>query len=163
METRNVKISLETAQRWHTGTDKELKELALQTYPELAKKELPKSWEDLEKIRGYFINGLDSYISFCYDKMHKNSSLRVFATEKQAKSALAMAKLSQVMAVYNDGWVSDWNDATQPKFCIFMEEGKKLVVGCFHNQKQFIAIKTDSLAKEFLENFREDIEIYYNF
>jgi hypothetical protein len=53
METRNVKISLEMATRWYNGTDKELKELAIQTYPEIAKKELPKTWEDLGQGTGW--------------------------------------------------------------------------------------------------------------
>jgi hypothetical protein len=38
METREIKISRETAERWYNGNDKELKELALQTYPELEPK-----------------------------------------------------------------------------------------------------------------------------
>lgn len=115
----------------------------------------------MEVIKGYY---LDIY-SCIHDikTSPRKTYINIFATKNQAKSALAMAKLSQVMAVYNDGWDADWSDVTQPKFCIFMEEGKKLVVGCFHNQKQFIAVKTDWLAKEFLTNFKEDIETYFNF
>ena len=111
METRNVKISLETATRWHNGTDKELKELALQTYPELAKKELPKSWDDLKRIKGFVIEN-NCYIGSS-NTMSSITNRNVFATENQAKSALAMAKLSQLMAVYNDGWVADWDDLFQ--------------------------------------------------
>ena len=39
METREIKITRETAERWYNGCDKELKELALQTYPELKEPE----------------------------------------------------------------------------------------------------------------------------
>ncbi len=39
METREIKITRETAERWYNGNDKELKELALQTYPELKEPE----------------------------------------------------------------------------------------------------------------------------
>jgi hypothetical protein len=39
METREIKISRETAERWYNGCDNELKELALQTYPELKEPE----------------------------------------------------------------------------------------------------------------------------
>jgi hypothetical protein len=38
METREIKITRETAERWYNGNDVELKELALQTYPELKTK-----------------------------------------------------------------------------------------------------------------------------
>jgi hypothetical protein len=159
---REIKISIETATRWYNGADNELKDLALQTYPELGKKQLPKSWEELDIIKGFFVQD-DSVIWTADPIKAVPSNQNVFATKKQAKSALAMAKLSQVMAVYNDGWVADWSDVTQPKFCIFIDEGKKLVVGCFHNQKQFLTFKTRELASEFLENFREDIDVYYNF
>ncbi len=160
---REIKISIETATRWFNSADNELKDLALQTYPELGKKQLPKSWEELEVIKGFFVQN-DSVIWTADPVKAVPSNQNVFATKNQAEShGKASSKLSQVMAVYNDGWVADWSDVTQPKFCIFMEEGEKLVVGCFHNQKQFIAVKTDSLAKEFLENFREDIETYFSF
>jgi hypothetical protein len=39
METREIKITRETAERWYNQCDKELKELALQTYPELKEPE----------------------------------------------------------------------------------------------------------------------------
>lgn len=35
METRPIQISKETATRWYNGEDNELKQLAIQTYPEL--------------------------------------------------------------------------------------------------------------------------------
>ena len=44
METREIKISRETAERWYNGCDKELKELALQTYPELKPKYESGKW-----------------------------------------------------------------------------------------------------------------------
>ena len=124
METRNVKISLETAQRWHNGTDNELKQLALQTYPELAKKELPKSWGNLKNIKGWYVG---AFSKIFYTPLHEIASpnnYKIFATENQAKSALAMAKLSQLIAVYNDGWVADWSDVNKYKFCIFFDDRK---------------------------------------
>ncbi len=44
METREIKISRETAERWYNGDDKELKELAFQTYPELKPKYEAGKW-----------------------------------------------------------------------------------------------------------------------
>ena len=44
METREIKITRETAERWYNGCDKELKELALQTYPELKPKYESGKW-----------------------------------------------------------------------------------------------------------------------
>ena len=45
-----IKISLETAARWCNGTDEELKALALQTYPELSKEDLPKNEDEIKNI-----------------------------------------------------------------------------------------------------------------
>ena len=161
METRNVKISLETATRWHNGTDNELKELALQTYPELAKKELPKSWEDLERIKGWYVSSYSKLFN-PLDEIALSYNYKVFKTENQAKSALAMAKLSQLMAVYNDGWVANWEDEDEYKYCIvFMSNS--IVINWIRSTKHFLAFKTEELAKEFLANFREDIETYFNF
>ena len=161
METRNVKISLETAQRWYNGTDDELKQLALQTYPEIAKKELPKSWEELKKISGYYHPSPFIKIQRVYKSENSLENHNVFATENQAKSVLAMAKLSQVMAVYNDGWVADWSDKVE-KNCIIIWNGS-IEINLMRYTKNFLAFKTRELAREFLENFREDIKTYFNF
>jgi hypothetical protein len=161
METRNVKISLETAQRWYNGTDNELKELALQTYPELAKKELPKSFSEIGVVHGWFFNENEvlEETNKCQDK---GGFRYCFATENQAKSSLAMAKLSQLMAVYNNGWQADWNDEDESKFCIVFYDGA-IRVDSLCSTKRFLAFKTKEIAEEFLENFREDIETYFNF
>ena len=161
METRNIKINLETATRWFKGTDNELKELALQTYPELAKKELPKSWDELGVISGYCIELNSEIGEYEAEPPHINEDQNIFATENQAKSALAMAKLSQLMAVYNDGWVADWSDGNQDKFCIIYDKSVKLAI--YSDIKRFLAFKTEELAKEFLTYFNEDIETYFNF
>ena len=157
---REIKISLETAQRWFNGADNELKQLALQTYPELAKKELPKKWEVLDVIKGFYINNT-SIICNSYTATIPNNR-NVFATFKQAESIIAMAKLSQVMAVYNDGWVADWSNVMQDKWRIVFHLRKPMVEKNIR-YKEFLTFKTEELAEEFLTNFREDIETYFNF
>lgn len=154
METRNVKISLETAQRWYNSTDNELKELAVQTYPELAKKELPKSWEELEKIDGYY---LDTF-SHTHDikTITENKSKNTFATKEQAEASIAMAQLSQLMKVYNDGWEPDWS-IYEPKFCIYFMKND-IILETLRNSKIFLSFKYKETAEIFLENFRELIE-----
>jgi hypothetical protein len=156
METRNVKISLETAQRWYNGTDKELKELAVQTYPELAKKELPKSWVELENITGYYLN-LESKAKFIHDCHTDKTNSSIFATKEQAEASIAMAQLSQLMKVYNDGWEPDWSDKTKNKFCIDTECGK-ISKYTYTITGKFLSFKDVKTRDLFLENFRELIE-----
>ena len=161
METRNIKIDITTAQRWAEGTDKELKELALQTFPELAKKQLPKKWEDLKEIQGYYVTQ-NSKISTPLSNLVLIEKHNIFATHNQAKSAIAMAKLSQLIAVYNGDWVADWKNLNQNKYCI-VSDGKCLSIFKYLMIKEFLAFKDMETAEEFLNNFRDDIETYFNY
>ena len=80
-------------------------------------------WRDdiSAKFNGYYI-GSDAEIIDVSDIFNTEDSYNVFATEKQAKSALAMARISQIMA--NDerfgGVVSDeeWDIHSMKKYCI---------------------------------------------
>lgn len=74
-----------------------------------------KRWRyDKDKImQGYWIRS-DSYICYCNKRLNITRDYNLFVTEKQAKSALAMARISQIMA--NDerfgGPITDkeWNN-----------------------------------------------------
>jgi hypothetical protein len=152
METRNLKISKETANRWYKGNDEELKQLALQTFPELAEKELPKSWEELEEIDGYYINsntvrGKGSTFP-AYD-CNKN----IFATKEQAEASIALAQLSQLMKVYNDGWVANWTN-DEDKFCIIFFNDL-IDTNTYIVAAKFLAFKDEKTRDLFLENFRD--------
>jgi hypothetical protein len=125
---RNIKISLETAQRWHNGQDQELKDLAVQTYPELAKKELPKSWEELGQEHN------------------------LYHTIEQLDASFAMRQLSQLLTVYNDGWVPDWSDYDTKYVILFFEDN--IATDWSYAYKRFLAFKTRELRDEFLTNFR---------
>ena len=149
---REIKISQETATRWYNGTDSELKALALQTYPELAVKELPKTWEELVSIKGYYVNGATSKAvqhesaTSVYDK-------NIFATKEQAEASIALAQLSQLLKVYNDGWEPDWNDNVG-KYTIFFRE-EKIKIADAYATRSFLNFKDRKTAELFLENFSE--------
>lgn len=118
---------------------------------------LPKTWEELNKINGYYISGhsrienLDTSVG-CID-INKN----VFATEEQAKATIALAQLSQLMHVYNDGWVPDWNDDNM-KYCIKYYKNE-IITERRYVYSLFLAFKTNELAETFLENFKDLITI----
>ena len=58
-----------------------------------------KRWRDKNNaVSGYFLNGNDVRLFKKDDWCSWNRNHDVFATEKQAKSALAMAQISQIMA-----------------------------------------------------------------
>lgn len=159
METRNIKLTLETATRWYNGSDEELKQLALQTYPELGKKELPKTWEELEIKRGYCTD-IDSIIHGGLQSSnirHKRFDKNMFATQEQAEASLALAQLSQLKKVYNGDWVADWENDEQEKYCIMFFDNE-VDTDTWLNTNYFLSFKDKETRDLFLENFRDLIE-----
>ena len=87
----------------------------------LKKPEYPKSWEELEKVKGWYI---DEYSNINEQFMLCNtvlSSKNMFATKKQAESTIAFAQLSQLhkkmIEIYNAenncDWKANYNDYNQ--------------------------------------------------
>jgi hypothetical protein len=125
METREIKLTLDTATRWYNGNDTELKELALTTFPELGKKALPKSWEEA--------------------KRYTNTSLSKF---------VAMAQLEILRDIYNDGWVADWSTTAQCKYIILFDFDR-LTKQTNYQSHRFLAFKDAKTRDLFLENFSD--------
>ena len=98
------------------GTILETSEKGYQNFVDIVKK-LPERWEDLKTIKGAYV---DSTVKIVKDEVHTQEYNKdVFATTEQAEASIAMAQLSQLMAVYNDGWV--------PDFCDLIEQAKPLL------------------------------------
>jgi hypothetical protein len=121
----------------------------------LAKKELPKSWEDLKKIEGYYV-GSSSYIGYAghsTDDENKN----IFVTKEQAEASIALAQLSQLREVYRNGWKPDWTDANKFKYIIEFYDNK-IWTDTYTNSSQFLSFQDAETRDLFLENFKELIE-----
>ena len=123
METRNVKVSLETAKRWYEQGG-EFKEMALSAFTEAELNPIRNEWESKiygNPIYGYLIDSDDSEVCGFEENFRASfGSKCCFKTERQAKSALAYAQLTQLMALpeYNGDWVPDWDDETELKYVI---------------------------------------------
>ena len=120
-------------------------------------------WDNKEaKIEGYYIN-LDSIIK-AYTGFNAPNDYNVYATEKQAKSALAMAKISQIMA--NDerfgGVVTDeeWYNADLSKYVI-ERVNNKLSVSSYWNCYCFLAFHTTEQRDLFLEENKDLVLDYF--
>ncbi len=153
MKTREIKITLSTAERWVNGNDTELKELALTTFPELGKKVLPKSWEALGEISGFYVDSssdTNKSTKGTAEQHNKNT----FATKEQAEASIALAQLSQLIKVYNDGWVADWSNRSENKYCIrFCKNGLLKEISNFSSN--FLSFKDAETRDLFLENFSD--------
>jgi hypothetical protein len=163
MEKRNIELTIETAERWFNGCDRELKQLALQTFPELEKNKLPKSWEELDDTSGWFVTP-NSTIDISHLLNPISANKNVFAKREQAEACIALAQLSQLMKVYNNGWVADWNNVNQNKYSIaLIKESavskQNLTIMKENRIKFFLSFKDYETAELFIENFHKLIEI----
>lgn len=77
-------------------------------------------WEDIKRISGVYID-LESNIKAdpCAKLLASDRNKLMYINEKHAKSALAMAQISQLMPYYG-GPITDkeWKDAGKIKYCI---------------------------------------------
>ena len=145
----NVEI---TSEEQRNELVKQLKEMEF-------KKELPKSWEQLNEIKGVYIDE-DSLINSLINELPSTRlNKNIFKTEKQAKKALAMAQLSQLMAVYNDGWEPDWGDE-ECKYTI-QRDSSDIVIDIWRHGYNFLAFKSREIREEFLKNFEPLIRQFF--
>ena len=151
---KQVNLSLETAKQMYFSGNQALKAFALENYSkeELEKKELPKTWEELESVDGYYITAIAD-VKYTKTSQIGNKNKDIFKTEEQAKAAIAMAQLSQLMHVYNDGWVADWKNTNEYKYCLFFHSNK-IIKATFSDARCFLAFKTSEIRDEFLKNFK---------
>ena len=144
-------LTKEIAQKMYESNEQSLKDFALLNYPELAKKQLPKSWEELGEIKGYYVNS--SCLIKTLENEVFNSNRNTFATKEQAEASIALAMLSQLREVYRDGWKPDWCNGSD-KFSIEIYEDKiycdNVLGSC-----QFLSFQSPEIRDEFLENFRD--------
>ena len=122
-----------------------------------------KRWRDNEdaKIEGYIIN-LTSTINVL-NGFNTTYNYHIFATEKQAKSALAMARISQIMA--NDerfgGVVTDkeWCNSNMKKYVI-IKDGECIVKTYYYTLYCFLAFRNAAIRDLFFEENEDLIKDY---
>jgi len=125
---------------------------------------IQKRWRDKENydVSGYFIQN-DSKIVSHLSGHNTNINYNVFATEKQAKSALAMARISQIMA--NDerfGGVitdKDWCDNHWRYAIIRTKIGLELSLRYYGYE--YLAFHTREQAELFLKENEDLVKDYY--
>ena len=160
MEKRKVELDIETARKWYNGSDDSLKTLALQVFSEDELKTHVKVWEDL-------FNAPKNYKGFC---IKSNSNLEgrvilgdsdkcVFVDEKHAKSALAMAQISQLMPYYG-GRITDeeWGNSNFKQ--VIKRVGNDIVGIDTQCNYHFLAFHTIEQQNEFLKNNEQLVKEY---
>lgn len=117
------------------------------------------TWEGLGNITGVFIGGRSEFFE-ASGVPASNSNRNVFLTEKHAKSALAMAQISQLIPYYGGKITNDeWEDCSIRKYIIFR---KMSCVGrCeAYSNYEFLAFHTAEQRDEFLKNNEQLVKDY---
>lgn len=120
------------------------------------KKKVINSWEDLEKVKGVFIN-YASNIQECSEATTDDDNRNVFLNKKYAKSALALAQISQLLPYYDSNVA--WNRATV-KYCI-LRMGNAIYINTFQSSYHLLAFNSKEEAKRFLEYNEKIIKDYF--
>lgn len=152
----------------NTRTIERLEEYQLQDkewFAPYEEKKYARSWEELDKIGGYFISNdskIHEYGVIDFSMETNGNNRNIYATKNQAKSALAEAQLSQLLKqIYDsESWKPVWG-GTRTNYCITLFDGVAKI-STLSSNAMFLAFPTLKLAYQFLENHRELIEIYFS-
>lgn len=126
--------------------------------------ELPKTWEEfckghfVELDKEFYINDESSVKNNKdgYYNRNKNYDRNLLPTEEAAEAHLALMQLHQLRDCYRQGWVPDWTNEEDDKWCIINQSG--LIVCNFTSVSFFLAFPTKKIADEFLHNFEDLIK-----
>lgn len=116
------------------------------------KKELPKTWEDLGLVTGYYNHAYSHVEDIECDTCEENRN--VFSTKEEAEASIALAQLSQLKKAYNGDWVADYDIFDQIKYTIEFYKNN-ITLAHYQNDNHFLSFKTPELRDEFLNNFRD--------
>lgn len=117
------------------------------------------TWEGLGNISGVFI-GTGSEFFEASGVPVSNNNRNVFLTEKHAKSALAMAQISQLMPYYGGEITArEWGDATVVIYILHVFKNK-VVKAITCDRKEFLAFRTAEQRDEFLKNNEQLVKDY---
>lgn len=159
MKKRNVTLTIEQAQELYK-LQPELRNTILSDFSdyELGINNLP-TWSELTICSGSWIetNGIIKSVISDFKLLN---SINVFATEKQAQSALAMAQLSQLMKALGDECEVDWENGNNNKYCIIRNSNNILYVTYIYSY-QFLAFKTEKVRSMFYKKHKELIKQYF--
>ena len=164
MEERNIKISIDKARDWYNRGG-EYKELALSAFSEKEIKAnmLPNNWEEFcemhsKKCKEYYID-IDSIIIGTNSNIKlPNADKNMLPSLEAAKAHLAYMQLHQLRDCYRQGWIPDWSDGKQCKWCICFNTDR-FTIKCNFNYSQFLSFQSQDIAQKFLNNFQELIKL----
>lgn len=125
---------------------------------------LPKTWKEFCKRNP--LRDEERYITSrsgiekTYDKEERNEiyDKNICTSEQEAKSFLALMQLRQLRREYTKDYEPNWMDKPDPKYAISVSSNK-LSVCTLYNKSRNLSFPTHELANQFLNNFKDLLEI----
>lgn len=114
------------------------------------------SWEDLKNIKGFLIS-YNSNIQECGEIIPNGEDKNVFLNEKYAKSALAMAQISQLLPYYDSN--VDWYKVTD-KYCL-VRIGSSILIETWQSSYHRLAFNSRKEAIRFLKYNEQLVKDYF--
>lgn len=120
------------------------------------KKAVVNCWEDLKYVTGTYISD-NSYMNLAKGGLTQFNNKNVFLNKKYAKSALALAQISQLLPYYdtNVNWESNDNK------CCICRIGNKIEIKCWISIYHVLAFNTMSEAERFLKHNEQLVKNFY--
>lgn len=139
--------------------DYEISEQSCEEIIILRKKKPTPKWEDLKRISGCYIAD-NCIIRPASNIIANGENKNVFLTEKHAKSALAMAQISQLIPFYG-GEITDeeWKDSDMKKYVI-TRDGNEIRSVANYTRHEFLAFHASEQRDEFLKNNEQLVKDY---
>ena len=126
------------------------------------KPKLPKSWEEF--CKKYPVKNEECFIvsnseigNIIPPNRNISSDRNILPTKEAAEAHLALMQLHQLRDCYRQGWVPDWNNAKQTKYCIKNYSNMYYNIS-YTTYVHFLAFQTEEIAKEFFHNFEDLIK-----
>jgi len=117
-----------------------------------------KVWEDIDRIKGTYIDG--NCIFGEVDRAHQiNENKNIFIDDIHAKSALAMAQISQLMPYYGGKITKDEWIGHGDKYCILNVRGV-LSFERINAWQNLLSFHTNEQREEFYKNNKQLVHDY---
>lgn len=129
----------------------EKKELVIRTYQDLI--------DTNTTIKGYYIGAVSGIITITHGMSADNSTRNITASEKVAKSMLAMAMISQLIPYYGGEITNEEWDSTCPKHVI-RKQYDKIYTDSTMYYYHFLAFHTSEQRDNFLKYNEQLVKDY---
>ena len=115
--------------------------------------DLPKDWHDIYEVGGYRIDSSSNIYSGIGISNSGNSN--VFKTQSQAKASIALAQLTQLYSVWNEGEEIDWSNAGQNKFAPYIGDHHNISTRTCWRHPNTFSFLSGKKCKKFVTTFEE--------